>query len=249
MRNKKLLYVNGCSHSCGAEISYPKSFRESNDLSRSWGGRIADHYGLVHHNDAVSGQSNYGIHTTTINSVLELLDKYSPDEIIVMIGWTSFDRAEIVYNNRLYRVGPSCDLRPSFKQWPLEVREAFKNFILLNDYENGSMNSFSLIYYNTINFLKLHGIDYFFFNSIQGMVRPKVNLLHQLNNNRPTNSIFDQISRDKNYFYPFDDDMTYYHHLKSRFDCFYEGRNHHFLEDAHQYWSELLINRLDQLYR
>ena len=41
---KRILYVNGCSHSCGAEISYAGSMRESKDLELSWAGQVAKRF-------------------------------------------------------------------------------------------------------------------------------------------------------------------------------------------------------------
>lgn len=245
MKNKKVLYVNGCSHSCGCEISYVGSCREPADLEKSWGGYIARHYGLEHVNDAVPGQSNYAIYSNTIHSVLNLLETYRPEEIMVVIGWTSIDRTEVIYNNKLYRFVPAMDNLPYFKELPKAIQEAFRNFILMTDYENNSNNEFSLIYYNMVNFLKLHNIDYCFFNAIQSINVPQVNLLHMVDNSRPTYKIFEQIANDRKYISPFDNSMPYYQHLKPKFDCFAEGRNHHFLEDAQQYWAKFLIDHLE----
>lgn len=245
MKNKKVLYVNGCSHSCGCEISYIGSSREPEDLQKSWGGQLAEHYGLLHVNDAVPGQSNYAIHSNTIHSILKLLETYSPDEIMVVIGWTSIDRTEIIYNNRLYRFVPAMEELPSFKELPGPVQEAYKNFILTTDYQNNSNNEFSLIYYNTVNFLKLHGIDYYFFNAIIPLGMPICNLLHTTDEGNPTFKIFDQISKDQNYLSPFDINMTYYRYLREKYDCFVDGRHHHFLEDAHSHWAKLLIEKLN----
>lgn len=247
MKNKKILYVNGCSHSCGAEISYVGSMREPNDIKKSWGGYISRHYNLTHHNDAISGASNYGIYSNTVHSILKLLEIYSPDEIIVIIGWSSFDRHEYIYENTLYRFVPSCDQLPHFKKWPSQVQTAFKNFILSTEHYNDSMNKFSLIYFNTATFLKSLGIKYQFFNAIQHVCVPTVNLLHEVNRNIPTYNIFDLIKNDQNYLSPFDHDMTYFNYLKKYFDCFYEGRNHHFLEDAQQHWAKILIEKIETI--
>ena len=83
-----------CSHSCGAEISYAGSMRESKDLELSWAGQVAERFNLIHYNDATSGTGNDAIVSTTINSLLTLLDKYKPEEIMVIIGWSSFERTD-----------------------------------------------------------------------------------------------------------------------------------------------------------
>ena len=74
---KRILYVNGCSHSCGAEISYAGSMRESKDLELYWAGQMAKRFNLIHYNDATSGTGNDAIVSTTIDSLLTLLNNWA----------------------------------------------------------------------------------------------------------------------------------------------------------------------------
>ena len=241
---KRILYVNGCSHSCGAEISYVGSWRKPKDLELSWAGQMAKRFNLIHYNDATSGTGNDAIVSTTIDSLLTLLDKYKPEEIMVIIGWTSFERTDFIYNNIRYKFVPGVQTLPHFNKWPLIVRNAFDNWIVSIDPYNDSMNKFSLIYYNMVNFFKIHKLDYYFFNAVVPVNLPSTNLLHELTNHQPNMRLFDLIKNDENYLDPFNIDMTYYHYLKARYDGHIDNRNYHFLQDAHYEWCDILTEQI-----
>lgn len=175
---KKILYVNGCSHSAGAELAYVGSNREPYDLKNSWGGILADRYDLLHINDANSGQSNNSILTSSICNIFKLLKTFKSSEILVIIGWSSFDRTEYVYENKLYRFVPGCHELPFFKTWPKPIQDAFITYIQTTDYTY-NMNKFALEYFNLVNFLKINNIDYYFFNSIHSCFKTTTNILNQ----------------------------------------------------------------------
>jgi hypothetical protein len=241
---KSILYVNGCSHSCGAEISYVGSSREPKDLDLSWAGQLANRFNLLHYNDAIPGNTNTGIVSTTIDSLLRLLDNHDPAEIMVIIGWSSFERIDFIYDNIRYKFVPGVQTLSYFKEWPKVVRRAFDSWIVSSDPYNDVMNKFSLDYYNMVNFLKNHNLDYYFFNAISSVRVPSNNLLHELHDNRPNLKLFDFIKNDVNYLDPCNQDMTYYHYLKARYDGHIDNRNHHFLQDAQQAWCTILTERI-----
>lgn len=241
---KKVLYVNGCSHSCGSEISYPGSHRTATDIHLCWGGQLARTLNLQQVNHASNGQSNQSIYSTTIHGILELLQTTKPEEILVVIGWSSFDRKEMIYDNKVYPLIPGIADMPFFKEWPQIVQDALKTHLMSLDYINVTPNEFSLIYFSLVNFLKMHGIDYLFFNAINGLSIPKKNLLHKHFNDAPTQAIFDQIANDPNYLHPYNNDMAYYRYLQKDYDCFKDNRNHHFTEDAHIAWADILAKKL-----
>ena len=241
---KKVLYVNGCSHSCGCEISYPDSARTPEDLDKSWGGVIARKHNLVHYNDAQPGQCNHAIASNTIHTILKLLDQYSPNEILVIIGWSSFDRTYFIHNNLVYRLVPGISERDYFDTLPLAVQKAYFNYISGYDFDT-AQNNFALTYFNTVNFLKLNNIDYYFFNAIQPVTRPTVNVLHTTDNCTATFTLFDQIINDSNYLDPYNKDLTYFHYLIKKYDGRVGGRNLHFTEDAQEEWANLLLAKMN----
>lgn len=242
---KTLLYVNGCSHSCGAEISYPLSLRQPKDLELSWCGQIARKYGLIHHNDAYSGQGNDEIFTTSIYSLSNLLKTVPPENILILIGWSSFDRQYQIFQNKKYSFVPGINETPGFQEWPRQVKKAYKNWILGID-DDDSLNKFSLIYFNTINFCKMNHLDYYFFNAIEPVKFPRRNLIHHLYNNSVNTDIFECIKDDDNYLEPFNTDMTYYNYLKQRYNGHIDGRNHHFLPDAQAEWADILDENIQR---
>lgn len=240
-RMHKILYVNGCSHSCGAEITHSGSCRLSEDLRLSWAGKLSDALSMQHHNDAASGQDNLTIFSNTVHSILNLLDKHDSSNIKVVIGWTAPEREYFIYKNSLWILNPGMDNTEWFRTAPKEVKETFYNYITRIDH-NDSMNKFALQYYNMVNFLKKHNIEYYFFNAISRVFEPSSNIVHsRVNNGKTTKKLFDMIRQDSNYLDPYNHDMTYFHYMSERYDSKIDGRNHHFTADAQTAWTELLL--------
>jgi hypothetical protein len=79
-----IMYVNGDSHTAGLGIEKEETFAH----------HIARHYGAEYINEAKSGGSN--------NRILRLtntyLDNHKPD--FVLIGWSSWEREEWLYEGR-----------------------------------------------------------------------------------------------------------------------------------------------------
>jgi hypothetical protein len=240
---KKILYVNGCSHSCGAEMAYVGSCREPYDLYNSFGGIISRKYDLEYQNDAVSGGTIRMIHSTTVHSILKLLEKYDPSEIFVLIGWTGYDRTEVFYEDNMYVFIPGLAGTDTFKNWPMYVQEAFKHWIINIDYKTSIPNNFALTYLAMVNFLKSYGIDYYFFNTVTHLHRPEKNPLHITANCERTDKLFDMIENDTNFLEPYNKKMAYTHYFDGKYDPFEEGRCWHFREPAQQDWADLLISK------
>lgn len=241
---KKVLYVNGCSHCCGAEISYVNSHREPKDLELSWPGQLSKKYNLIHKNDALSGQGNQSIYSNTVHSILALLKNYKPDEIFAIIGWSGFERTDFIYDDKRYMFIPGFQETRFFNFWPSTVKKAFKHYILGCDFHNHLQNQTMLLYFSMRNFLEKYNIDYYFINTVHSYFIPTKNLLHELDNHRVTDDLLNMLKEDKNYLEPFNNDMTYYSYMRHRYDGHIEGRNHHFLEDAQQEWADLIHERI-----
>ena len=244
---KKVLYVNGCSHSCGAELEYVGSCRTPYDFTNGWGGIIANKYNLIHYNDARPGAGNKEIHSTLIYSLLKLLEEYKPSEIFVIVGWTSFERTEIIYENTNYTFagGLNENQAPWIKNWPSVVQDAYKSWVMTTDFDH-SINTFSMYYFATINFLNLNKIPYFFFNAINPIHSPSRNFLNCSTGDDWNKRLFYLMENDPNYLEPHNPEMTYLNYLKKKYDPQIEGRNFHFREDAQQEWANLLIPHVDK---
>ncbi len=239
----KALYVNGCSHSAGAEMSKPGFYRQQYDLDNSFGGVLARRHGLVHYNDACPGGSNNLIQSTTIQSILKLLETYDPSEIFVIIGWTGYDRSEVVYNKSLYKFIPNTNILG----WPNKINESYRSWVMCTD-NDSSMNNFLLQYGLVATFLKYHKIKYYFFNSIISAYIPQHNFLHEVLDNKPNTHLIEMMKNDPYFLEPFNGEMTFFHILKQTYNGTKDGRWHHFTEDAHLAWANFLTERIEKLY-
>jgi hypothetical protein len=239
----KVLYVNGCSHSAGAEMSKPGFYRQPYDLENSFGGVLARRHGLAYQNDACPGGSNNLIQTTTVQSILKLLETYDPSEIFVVIGWTGYDRSELVYNNKLYKFIPNSTILDC----PTNITEWYRAWVMCTN-NDSSMNNFLLQYGLIATFLKQHGIKYYFFNSIIPAYIPKNNYLHEVLDNKPNTHLINMMENDPYFLEPFNGEMTFFHILKQTYDGTKDGRWYHFTEDAHIAWANFLTERIEKLY-
>lgn len=134
-----ILYVNGDSHSAGAEAVVPYCFAEDDPLYRalgriphpdneraSYGCLLANELGAILHCDAESASSNSRIIRTT----RDYLKEYTPD--IVIIGWSTWEREEWLFDNRYWQVnagGVGHD-------WPAEIKERYKKYVVQIDWEH-----------------------------------------------------------------------------------------------------------------
>jgi len=98
LRSKKILYVNGCSHTAGAEIEGEEIGWNTPYNSRwCYGGQIAYKYKLEYVNDAKPGSSNDRIFRTTI----DWISRYQGDtkDLFCIIGWATNRRLEFFYRD------------------------------------------------------------------------------------------------------------------------------------------------------
>lgn len=242
----KIMYVNGCSHSNGFELTVPGK-RSPEDLADSWSGQLAMKMSLDHFNEAVPGQSNWSIYSNTVNSVNKLLKEYKPEDIFVVIGWSSFDRYDYIHEfKQLYRITPGSIDSTAATYWPQAVKDAYRIFVLGCDYNSHSLNNFALIYQALSSFLKLKNIKYFFFNAIQNVRYPERNLLHSLRDNAWDKDLFDSLKNDPDYLNPFNKDSVYVNYLGAKYDRHEGGRNFHFTKPAHTEWANFLYEKIQE---
>ena len=128
-----ILYVNGDSHSAGAEAVNPHAFAEDDrlywalgrkphpdNLRASYGCELANLMGAILECDAESASSNDRIFRTT----QKYLQTETPDYLV--IGWTTWEREEWTHNDRVYQVTASGtdtvpkELQTQYKEWVIE---------------------------------------------------------------------------------------------------------------------------------
>jgi hypothetical protein len=224
------LYVNGDSHSAGAEAVNGYCFAEDDPLYRalgriphpdneraSYGCLIANELGAVLHCDAESASSNSRIIRTTrdyINS------QGAPDAVI--IGWSTWEREEWLLNNVYWQVNAGG----IGNDWPDEIKERYKKYIVSidwNRYEQQAHTEILAFHHE----LEQKQIPHLFFNCYSDFQN--------------------QVMQDWNgcYIDPYDPDMTYWQWLTN---CGFESnKSYHFRADAHRKWAEFLLPHLTRL--
>ena len=224
----RILYVNGDSHSAGAEAVNDFGFAEDDglyyglgrqphpdNLQASYGCNIANELYAVLHCDAESASSNSRIIRTT----REYLREYTPDAVI--IGWSTWEREEWLYEDVYWQVnagGVGHD-------WPTPIKQRYKEYIANLDWELAEQQAHKTIHELHTELLDLK-IPHLFFN---------------------TYSYFKQPAADwhDNYLHPYDPNLTYYKWLT---DYGFESKpSYHFGAAAHRKWAEFLLPHLTRL--
>jgi len=225
-----ILYVNGDSHSAGAEAVNGYCFAEDDPLYRSlgriphpdnervsYGCLLANEIGAVLHCDAESASSNARIIRTTRDY---LANEGVPDAVI--IGWSTSEREEWLLGDRYWQVnagGVGHD-------WPAEIKERYKKYIVSIDWNYCEQQAHNEIF-AFHNELQEKQIPHLFFNSYSDFQN--------------------QVMQDWDgcYINPYDPDMTYWKWLSDR--GFESNQSYHFRADAHRKWAEFLLPHLTQL--
>lgn len=224
-----ILYVNGDSHSAGAEAVNDYCFAEDDQLYKSlgriphpdnervsYGCNLANELGAVFHCDAESASSNSRIIRTT----KEYLKDFEPDAII--IGWSTWEREEWFYNGIWWQVnagGVGHD-------WPDTIKDRYKDYILNLDWETATQQAHTQIYTLHEELMDLK-IPHLFFNTYSnfGSQDPK--------------------EWDNCYIGPYDPKLTYWQWLTDQ--GFQSRPTYHFRADAHRKWAEFLLPHLQKL--
>ena len=135
-----ILYVNGDSHTAGAEAVNPHAFAEDDgnlahlgrlphpaNLAVSWGKQVSIALRAAFHCDAESASSNARILRTT-RQWLASNGKNHPDQLIV-IQWSTWEREEWFHNGIYYQVGSS-----GTDHVPQELQEKYKQHVIGTDW-------------------------------------------------------------------------------------------------------------------
>lgn len=233
-----LLYVNGDSHSAGAELYRSDdgklvAFTEDDSVywntigtpegrrahpkcvELSYGQRLATLLDVDLICDAVSGSSNDRI----INSTLEYL-KYGFEPDLIVIGWSTWERVEWEYQGRKWQINASGIA----DDWPDAIKKRYKDWILSIDY-NTVMQDQHIKIFMLHGILTALNIKHLFFNSFQ-----ELNVEGRLNWN-------------DSYLYPYDRDYTYYNWCTAQGFKVIDPKTYHFGADAHAAWANFLYQQ------
>jgi hypothetical protein len=224
-----IFYVNGDSHTAGAEAVNPYAFAEDDgnlahlgrlphpdNLAVSWGKKLSTLLKMAFFCDAESGASNERILRTT----KEYINNYPQDvtDLFVVIGWSTWEREEWLIDDVYYQVNAS-----GIDDVPYNYGSRYKQYIADVDWDQKT-NLWHENIWDLHTWLDELSIKHIFFNC---------------------NLSFSDIHKDKrrdwgiNYINPYTNAGTYDAYLKS-LNCEIMG-NYHFGEDGHTMWSKYLL--------
>ena len=233
-----ILYVNGDSHSAGAEAVNDYCFAEDDPLYYalgrsphpdnervSYGCNIANELYAVLHCDAESASSNDRIIRTTKKY---LHDEGHPDAII--IGWATWEREEWLHNDQYYQVtAGGTDMVPD------ELMDQYKAWVIAaaDRYVENEIQQHETIW-QFHNMLKDLAIPHLFFNTYSCFAHIRQNGLAQYD-------------WGNNYVDPYAEESTYYTWLKKNGCQTVNPNSHHFGVDAHRKWADFLLPHLTKI--
>ena len=224
-----IVYVNGDSHSAGAEAVNDYCFAQDDrayyalgraphpDNERvSYGCNIANELYAILHCDAESASSNSRIMRTTRQYIR---NEGTPD--IIIIGWATWEREEWLHDEVWWQVNAGG----VGNDWPDTIKIQYQQYILDLDWAVAEQQAHENIYqfHHELTDLK---IPHLFFNTFNH---------------------FNQAPKDwgNNYISPYDPNLTYYKWLTNQ--GFKSKPSYHFGADAHKKWAEFLLPHLTQL--
>lgn len=228
-----ILYVNGDSHSAGAEAVNSYAFAEDDPLyyalgrqphpdneRASYGCQLANMMHAILHCDAESAGSNHRIIRTT----WEYLKEQTPD--FVVIGWSTWERKEFTdaETGKVWQVNAGG----IGEDWPQWLKDAYPKYISEIDWVAEMRQSYDRIYRFHLD-LSHKGIKHLFFN---------------------TYSHFDELHVGRKfdwgncYVDPYNPKGTYYEWCIQRGFKTVRPDSYHFGPDAHAGWAEFLYNQI-----
>jgi len=225
-----MLYVNGDSHTAGAEAVNSHAFAEDDsalfylgrrphpdNLAVTWGKTLSLALRSGFRCDAESASSNARIMRTT-REWLAGGGAGHPDQLII-IQWSTWEREEWLHNNIYYQVGSS-----GIDHVPQDLQEKYRNFVIETDWQLKTQQAHNEIW-QFHEELKSQGIRHVFFNG---------------------NNCFDQVTNRKdwgvNYIGPYNPEQTYNAVICAAGIQTVGPTSWHFGRDGHSFFSRFLLN-------
>ena len=223
-----ILYVNGDSHTAGAEAV--NSFAFANDdpqykylgrsphpdnLFVSYSNILAKNLSAELYCDAESASSNDRIIRTTRH----YLKNNRPD--LIVVGWSTWEREEWLYEGQYWQInaGGIGD------DWPDAVKQQYKHWINNINHQQKETEAHEKIW---ALHQELADIPHLFFNSYLALDFTK--------------------HRDwkNSYLHPYDDNHTYYHWLSNQGYKTVNPKSYHYGPDAHLVWANHLTKIINE---
>jgi hypothetical protein len=241
-----ILYVNGDSHSTGAEALNKCCFAEDDplywslgrqphpdNLRVSYGCEIANMMGAILECDAESAASNDRIIRTTDDYLINNIPDY------LIIGWSTWEREEWLHEGVYYQVTAS-----GTDSVPPELHSKYKKWVA--DQDHISRERKLLLWHDRI--YKLHkdlearSVPHLFFNTYSDFSTVRTRKITSDAVNVPPN----EYDWGGCYLEPYNQTYTYYFWLKNNGFNTVRPDSYHFGPDAHRAWAEFLYQNMVQ---
>lgn len=225
-----ILYVNGDSHTAGAEAVNSHAFAQDDpmlyhlgriphpdNLAVSWGRKLANTLKSGFYCDAESASSNARIIRTTRDWVKLNRNK---DKLII-IQWSTWEREEWEHQGITYQVnGSGIDIVPQ------ELQEKYKNFIIGIDWYEKTKQA--------------HADIWAFHQELIGLDAPHI----FFNGNNDFSAIpeSERFNWGDSYIDPYDPKGTYSAQIQSTGIETVTPKSYHFGADGHTFWHKFILN-------
>jgi len=224
-----ILYVNGDSHTAGAEAVNAHAFAEDDpalyylgrlphpeNLQVTWGKLLSLSINAGFQCEAESASSNARILRTSRAWLAQ--QKNNLQNILVVIQWSTWEREEWLYDGIYYQVNGS-----GIDQVPAEAAERYRNYIVGLDWRQKTQAAHDEIWMFHQE-LVAHGIPHIFFNG-----------------NSDFSSIQDKKDWGINYIGPYDPASTYHAQLQAVGIETVMPDSYHYGRDGHSWWFKHLL--------
>ena len=224
-----ILYVNGDSHSAGAEAVNSYCFAEDDpfyyalgriphpDNERaSYGCNVANELFAILHCDAESASSN----TRIIRTTRKYLATTKPD--FVIIGWSTWEREEWLQDGVYWQINAGG----IGHDWPDAIKDRYQDYVVNLDWRKRTQEAHKQIYQFHTELLDTN-IPHLFFNTFNDFQTQE------------------PVDWHDSYIDPYDPNMTYWKWLTDQ--GFKSNSSYHFGADAHRKWAEFLLPHLTRL--
>jgi len=223
-----ILYVNGDSHTAGAEAVNPYAFAEDDpnlihlgrlphpdNLNVSWGRKLSILLKMAFFCDAESAASNDRIIRTT----KQYINEYPQDvtDLFVIIGWSTWEREEWLIDDVYYQINASGD-----DIVPDSHKEKYKEYIADVNWRHKTNQAHKDII-ELHKWLDERNIKHIFFNG-----------------NNDFSSIQVKYDWGNSYIKPYEN-FSYNDHLLKNNISTVSPQSYHFGEAGHTEWSKYLL--------
>jgi hypothetical protein len=223
-----ILYVNGDSHTAGAEAVNPFAFAEDDpalahlgrlphpdNLAVSWGRLLSLTLKAGFHCAAESASSNSRILRTTREWVNQ---QRGLDDVLVIIQWSTWEREEWLHEGVYYQVGSS-----GIDDVPQPLQEKYRNFVIGTDWKQKTQQAHHEIW-EFHRELEQQNIKHVFFNGNNDFAR-----------------VEDRQDWGLNYIGPYDPKLTYDAIIKAGGIQTVAPNSWHFGKDGHSYFHRFML--------